>query len=134
MSIITGCEKTYYVEKRGFSVPELKIMKDAIQMASFITKGKSNELLEKLASFGDGHRAEILKGSLVCFNAHKHSSEHIYYNMNAIESAVLERKKNLFRYYDWNENCEKVYRRGDHRYVVEPVALVLSEYNYYLMI
>ena len=37
-----------------------------------------------------------------------------------------------FYYYDLNENGEKVYRRQGHHYVVEPVALVFNEDNYYL--
>lgn len=134
MFIITGREKAYYAEEHGFSAPEQKIMFVVIQAASLITIGKSNELIEKAARFGDGHRAEILKGKKVCFNTRKHSSERICNNVNAIESTILERKRSLFQYYDLNENCEKVYCLGDHRYVVEPVALVFSEDNYYLMI
>lgn len=134
MSATTGREKAYYVEERSFSVPELKIMIDAIQAASFITEGKSKELIEKVARLGGWHRAEILKGNMVCFNTRKHSNEHIYYNVNSIETAILDQKKILFRYYDLDENCDKVYRRGGHRYVVEPIALVFSEDNYYLLI
>ena len=33
-----------------------------------------------------------------------------------------------------NENGEKVYRREHHHYVVEPIALVFNEDNYYLMV
>ena len=36
-----GKEKGYYIEDRSFSVPELKIMIDAIQAASFITNKKT---------------------------------------------------------------------------------------------
>ena len=39
----------------------------------------------------------------------------------------------LFRYFDLNERGEKVYRRDGHRYVVEPVALVFNEDNYYVL-
>lgn len=134
MSLTSGREKAYYVEERSFSIPELKIIIDAIQAASFITEGKSKELIEKVAALSGSHRAEILKGNMVCFNTRKHSNEHIYYNVNSIETAILEQKKILFRYYDLNENCEKVYRRDGHRYVVEPIALVFSEDNYYLLI
>lgn len=33
-----------------------------------------------------------------------------------------------------NENGEKVYRREHHHYVVEPIALVFNDDNYYLMV
>ena len=33
-----------------------------------------------------------------------------------------------------NEDGEKVYRRNGHHYVVEPIALVFNDDNYYLMV
>ena len=38
MSAMVGHEKAYYVEDRSFSVPELKILIDAVQAASFVTE------------------------------------------------------------------------------------------------
>lgn len=35
-----GQEKGYYIENRSFSVPELKILIDAVQAANFITDKK----------------------------------------------------------------------------------------------
>ena len=40
-----GKEKGYYIEDRSFSVPELKILIDAVQAASFITDKKTAELI-----------------------------------------------------------------------------------------
>ena len=62
-----GKEKAYYVEDRSFSVPELKVLIDAVQAASFITGKKTEELVDKIASLGGSHRAEILKSNMVCF-------------------------------------------------------------------
>ena len=69
---------------------------------------------------------------MVCFNTRKHSNERIFYNVNDLEDAILRQKKVLFRYFDLNEKCERVYRRDGHRYVVEPIALIFNEDNYYL--
>ena len=44
----------------------------------------------------------------------------------------MAQKKVIFLYFDLNENGERVYRRGGHHYVVEPVALVFNEDNYYM--
>lgn len=129
-----GKEKGYYIEDRSFSVPELKILIDAVQAASFITDKKTSELIDKIADLGGGHRAEILKGNMVCFNTRKHSNESIYYNVGYLEDAIQQNKKIIFCYYDLNEHGEKIYRRDGHHYVVEPVGLVFNEDNYYLMI
>lgn len=134
MSTMMGHEKAYYVADRRFNIPELKILMDAIHAASFITERKSEELIAKIADLAGAHRAEVLKRNLVCFNTRKHSNEHIYYNVDVLEEALLTNRKVLFRYFDLDENRNKVFRRDGHRYVVEPIALVFNEDNYYLMV
>lgn len=128
-----GKEKGYYIEDRSFSVPELKILIDAVQAASFITRKKTAELIDKIADLGGSHRAEILKSNMVCFNTRKHSNETIYYNVGFLEDALQQQKKVAFRYFDLDENGKKVYRREGQPYTVEPVALIFNEDNYYLM-
>ena len=65
MSKMVGHEKAYYIEDRSFSIPEIKILMDAVQAAKFITPGKSAALIEKLAALGGSHQAEILKGNII---------------------------------------------------------------------
>ena len=133
MDTSVGHEKGYYIEDRSFSIPELKILLDAVQAASFITEKKTAELVDKIANLGGSHRAEILKSNIVNFKTTKHSNEQIFYNVDAIEQAVDQQKKVLFRYFDLDEHGQKVYRREGHRYVVEPIALVFNEDNYYML-
>lgn len=75
MSVMNGHDKCYYVEDRSFSVPELKILIDAVQASSFITEKKSEELISKIAALAGSHRADVLKRNMVCFNTRKHSNE-----------------------------------------------------------
>lgn len=132
MSIMIGHEKAYYVADRNFSIPELKILIDAIQASSFITEKKTQELIDKIAALAGSHRAEVLKRNMVCFNTRKHSNEKILYTIDTLEEAILIQKKIIFLYFDLDENGQRVYRRGGHHYVVEPIALVFNEDNYYL--
>lgn len=134
MDRLIGHEKAYFVCDRSFSVPELKILIDAVQAASFVTNKKTGELIDKIAALGGSHRAAILKGNMVKFNTRKHTNETIYYTIGFIEDAIQRNKKIIFRYFDLNENGQKVYRRDGHHYVVEPVALVFNEDNYYLIV
>lgn len=132
MSAMVGHEKVYYIEDRGFSIPELKILIDAVQAATFITEKKSHELIQKIAALGGKYCSDILNRTMVCFNTRKHSNEQIYYIVDYLEEAILAHKKVLFRYFDLDERANRVYRRNGHRYVVEPIALVFNEDNYYL--
>ena len=70
---------------------------------------------------------------MVCFNTRKHKNESIYYNVDALESALQQMKKTAFRYFDLDINGKKVHREGGRLYSVEPVALVFNEDNYYLI-
>lgn len=132
MTTTVGHEKAYYVEDRNFSVPELKILMDAVQASSFITEKKTAELIEKLAALAGEHRAELLMRNMVSFNTRKHSNEKILYTIDRLEEAISKQKKVIFLYFDLDEQGNRVYRRGGHHYVVEPVALVFNEDNYYL--
>lgn len=132
MSTTVGHEKAYYVEDRNFSIPELKILIDAVHASSFITAKKSEELIGKIAALAGSHRAEVLTRGMVAFNTRKHTNEKIFYNVDRLEAAILQEKQVTFLYFDLNETGEKVYRRDGHRYTAEPVALVFNEDNYYL--
>lgn len=61
MERLIGHEKAYFVCDRSFSVPELKILIDAVQAASFVTNKKTGELIDKIAALGGSHRAAVVK-------------------------------------------------------------------------
>ena len=126
-------QNAYYIEDRSFSLPELKILIDAVQAASFITEKKSSDLISKIAALGGSHQAEILTGNIVHFNTRKHNNEQIYYNVNVLENAIREKKMASFQYFDLDENLNKAYRKDKAIYEVEPIALVFNNDNYYLM-
>ncbi|MBR1382413.1 MAG: WYL domain-containing protein [Ruminococcus sp.] len=133
MQVKVGRQNAYYIEDRSFSLPELKILIDAVQAASFITERKSNELIQKIAALGGSHQAEVLTGNIVHFNTRKHTNEQIYINVNALENAIRSGHRVSFQYFDLDEKLHKIYRREGEIYTAEPVALVFNNDNYYLM-
>jgi len=133
MSELSGHENSYWISDRSFELPELKILMDAVQAARFIPEDKTNLLITKIAALGGSHQAELLKGNVVRFNTRKHSNQAIFYNVQAIEEALQQKKKISFRYYDLDENLEKVYRMEGGRYFTEPVSLIYDDNNYYMI-
>ena len=133
MDARNGKQKAYYIEDRNFSLPEIKILIDAVQAASFVTEKKAAELIEKISYLGSSRRAEILQSNIVRFNTRKHTNESIYYSVNELEQALLAKRQASFLYFDLNENHDRVYRKDRQRYVVNPAALVFLNDNYYLM-
>lgn len=124
---------SYYIVDRSFDVPELRILIDAVQAASFISPKKTEELTNKIAALGGSYCADILKKNIVEFNITKHNNEHIYYSVNAIENAILSGKKIKFQYFDLNEKHERKFRKSGEKYLVNPVTMVFSNDNYYLI-
>lgn len=132
-SEVVGRDRIYYVDDRQFSVPELKILIDALQAATFVTEAKTSKLIEKVASLGGSYRGTILKENIVRFNTRKHTNESIYFSVNELEQALIGKCQVSFFYFDLNEKHQKIYRKEKKLYIVDPIALVFVEDNYYLM-
>ena len=123
----------YWVTDRRFDMPELHIMMDAVQAASFIPEGKSVELVRKIASLAGSGRGEVLKSNIVAFNTTKNTNEYIYYSVNEIVTAIRRKKQIIFYYFDYDLRHNKVYRRDHHHYKANPCATILSDGHYYLI-
>ncbi len=132
-----GREIFYYVADQDLSVPEIKILLDAVQAACFITEKKTAQLVDKIAAMSGSHKAEILKTNMILFNTRKHTNEKIFYTIDCIEHAIIHRKKITFHYFHLDEKAKRCYRTDaagrKKLYCVEPVALIFHEDNYYLM-
>lgn len=133
MSKNVGHEKGYYIADRDFSIPELKILIDAVQASCFITPKKTMDLIRKIAHINGRQCARYLTENMILFNRRKHSNESVYYTINFIDEALRKGKKLSFCYFDLNEHGERVYRRNKERYVTDPMALVFHEDRYYLV-
>ncbi len=129
-----GRSNQYYVMDRKFSNPEIHILLDAVQAASFITEKKTAELVDKIAQLAGSQKGLVLKRNIVQFNTAKSSNESIYYNVSEIVTAINNRQKIIFLYFDYDINHERVYRKDGHHYVVSPFATVFDDGNYYLVI
>jgi predicted DNA-binding transcriptional regulator YafY len=123
----------YYIVDRSFDIAELKILLDAIQAASFITEKKSKILIDKVAALAGSNRAALLKKNITCFDTTKHTNENIYYNVDVIDTSILNGKKVSFEYFDYGINGVRIYRKESERYIVNPIVLVFSDDNYYLV-
>lgn len=100
----------YYVEDRSFSVPEVLIIMDAIQAASFITENKTAELVDKVGKLSGSQRGEVLKQNIVQFSTVKSLNEGIYYSVSEISSAIVNQKKIEFNYFMYDAQMNRNYK------------------------
>ena len=134
-----GRRNRYYVMDRGFDVPEVRILMDAVQAAGFVTEKKTEELLHKVAKLAGSKKGEVLKENIAKFSTVKSINESIYYSIDKIISAVEDGCKIGFNYFDYDLRRGKSFRKSkeeplkDKWYVVNPVATVFDDDQYYLI-
>lgn len=123
----------YYVVDRDFEMAELKLLADAIQSSKFITEKKSQELIKKLGTLVSSHDAKQLQRQVFVVGRAKTLNEGVFYNIDAIHSAIGSNQKIRFQYFQWNVKKEMELRRNGDFYEVSPWALLWEDENYYLI-
>ncbi len=123
----------YFVASRLFELPELKLLVDAVQCSKFVTHKKSNELIKKIESLASKKQAQSLQRQVYVSNRVKTINESIYYNVDSLHTAIAKNKQVSFKYFDYDINKEKIYRKGGNRYTVSPYGLSWDDENYYLV-
>ena len=128
-------EKTfgYYTDSRQFELPELKLLVDAVQSSRFVTHRKSEALIRKLSALASKHQAKQLKRQIFIAGRPKAINEAVYYNIDMIYAAINEKKRIRFKYFDYDLNKKRVYRRDGERYSHTPLALCWNDDKYYLI-
>jgi predicted DNA-binding transcriptional regulator YafY len=128
-----GKSTEYYIGIREFELPELKLLVDAVQSSKFITERKSTALIKKLESLTSKSQSKMIHRQVYVANRIKTQNESIYYNVDALHVAIADRKKASFKYFDYNADKKRVYRKDGERYIVNPLGLSWDDENYYLI-
>ena len=123
----------YFVGKRMFEEPEIKLLIDAVNASRFITEKKSRQLIAKLKSLTSIYRAESLRGNMVIADHMKPANEKVYYIADAITDAVSEERQIAFQYYEYSGTKKKVLKNGGEIYQISPYGLVWSRDYYYVV-
>lgn len=126
-------QNLYHVASRHFEAPEVKLLIDAVQSARFITPRKSKALVKRLSSFVAPGDTALLNRHLYIDSRSKATNESIYLNVDRIQTAITERKKISFCYFDYSPSKERVLRRGGQVYSVSPFAMLWNNDTYYLV-
>lgn len=128
-----GRSPGWFIGERDFELPELKLLMDAVQSSRFITQRKSDALLRKLESLASVHQARQLQRQVYVSGRIKVMNESIYYNVDKLHSAIAAQKAITFKYFDYDIQRNKVFRREGQRYTVSPYGLIWNSENYYLV-
>lgn len=124
---------SYYVGEREFELPELKLLVDAVQSSHFITTKKSRKLIKKLSALTSISQAKQLNRQVVIAERPKTINENVYYSIDAIHVAINEKCKICFKYFDYDVDKQRIYRKEGKLYSQTPVALCWNDDKYYLI-
>ena len=127
-----GKQPGWFVEDRPFQLAELKLLVDAVQSCRFITKRKSDELIRKLEGLASVWQARQLQRQVYVDRRVKTMNESVYYTIDKLHSAIANHRSVSFKYFEYNVQKERVFRREGKRYDVSPAGLIWDNENYYL--
>lgn len=135
IEIIESKPKKYYLNDyaRTFNLPELKMLVDAVASSKFITKKKSDELIEKIITLGTPSSRPSLKRNLWSEGRIKQENERIYFNIEAVNQAINEGKKISFQYFQYDVRKEQKLKHEGAHYKFSPYALVWNGDYYYMV-
>ena len=122
----------YYLAYREFSIPEIKILIDAVQSSKFITEKKSRDLVEKLTHMTCQANADQLKRSTHISGRAKSENEKGYYIVDSINTAIINKKKISFTAFDFDLVKNQVPKNDGKPYTVSPYDLIWDGDFYYM--
>ncbi len=122
----------WFLGQREFELAELKLLVDAVQSSRFLTERKSAALIRKLEGLTSRHQAGQLQRQVFVDRRIKTMNESIFYNVDRLHAAIARGREVTFRYFDYNIEKQRIFRRNGARYRVSPCGLIWDSENYYL--
>ena len=129
---VHGRNNRYFIGDRTFELPEVQILLHAVGAAKFLSEKKASVLTEKVAELLGEAQAESLR-KLLTVKSNELGNERVYYSIDAITTALIEKRKLSFLYFDYDGSGNRIYRKEGERYEVNPLGMVYSGENFYLV-
>lgn len=126
-------KRGFFMASRLFELPEVRLLIDAVTSAGFITPKKTEELVKKLETLVSVNQAYDLVSQVYIDNNAKCDNEEIYYIIDALNEAIINKQKVKFEYKrrTIDKKNKKNYTSKTH--IVSPYALIWKDDHYYLV-
>ena len=125
--------KGYYLANRPFSAGDVKLMVDAIESSKYLSEAKTLKLIEALQKLCPETQVREMKSQLVVFDRVKSMNEDIHESLGKISSAIAQNQQIRFKYFDYDVNKKRAYRKKGAFYQMSPYELIYTEDNYYFV-
>lgn len=121
----------YYMKDTLLSTGEMKLLVDAINASNFIEKSIASQMIEKLKETMSEHQASEMQRSVLGVNIAKADNKKIIEQVDLIQQALNKGVQIQFDYLKWNADM-KLVKGKNHRYSLNPWALIWANDRYYL--
>lgn len=126
-------QNKYHLVSREFDLAELKLIIDAVDACKFISGRESRKLSSKLSKLAGKTRAEELKRNGNAEGRVRTTNEKTCLIIDAVNTAINQKKKIAFRYFSYDGNKKKVLRHDGEQYVFSPYELIWDGDRYYIL-
>lgn len=128
-----SAKRGFFMGTRRFELPEVRLLIDAVSSAGFITPKKTNDLVKKLETLVSKNQAMALTSQVYVDSGLKCDNEEIYYIIDFLHEAIINKKKVKFKYK--RRNIDKASKKSytEKSFTVSPYALVWKDDHYYLI-
>lgn len=129
---IVTTSKGFYLRRRRFTLAEVMLLISAVQAAPFVTRSKTDSLMEKLTGFLSVYQREGIRNASNISGV-KFGNEEVYRTIEMINCGIAAKKTISFLYYKRSIMRRDVVQRRGRRYNVSPYAMVWVQDRYYLI-
>lgn len=123
----------YTLGTRPFETAELKILVDSVEASKFVTRKQSRDIISKLRFFAGKYHSGELSRQVYVEDRIKTENDYSIENIDTIHKAINTDKQISFRYFDYSIDKKRVFRHSGKIYYASPLALIMSDSNYYLV-
>ena len=118
---------------RWFEQAELKLLIDAVESSKFISSKQSVQLAEKLSNMTSQYNAADLQRNILVEGKIKTTNKKVPLIIDAVNTAINEKRKISFYYFHYNERKRKVLKNNGRAYKFSPYHLVWNGDFYYMV-
>ena len=133
IQVVKSTQNRYNVLDRYFLDSEIRLMIDAVASARFISASQSRKLVDKLSALAGRNAAERMIRNVSVERRIKGSNKKVLGIVDAINTAITQRKQITFQYFEYNAKKERKPRRNGFWYVFSPWRLVWNGDFYYVV-
>ena len=128
--LLEYAEDNYYI----LDTIAAKILIDSIHSLNFMRGNMSNRIIKTIINLADSEGRKVLETERDNPIYDNTSDDGItLYEIDRIFRAIDNRTKLSFKYFDLDENRNRIYHYGGKKYTVEPLTLIPNDNHYYLI-